>query len=472
MSAWLDHLGGILLDATIGATVLASACALVMVACRQPARRCLVARTALCGLLAVLPLSALLSRPRWDLATLLRRFAPPESSSCGQALARAGSWLSGPAVGRALTGLFLVSLALGMGWLLLGFWASRRLVGRSRGATPELREFYESLILGGDPAPDLLVSPRVRGPVLLGARRPVILVPPHYEDGHDREAVRLAILHEIVHVKRRDPGFAVLGELAGACWAFLPMLWWIRAQMRLDQELLTDLSAADRFGSSGTYAGSLVNLAAREAMPGPAADRAKSAGSAGATPLVLRVLMLVRSPFPVERTPPVRWRIALPSVVLAGTFLASGLSLRGAGAPRPVMSDAAPPPHHGTFRLARLEIGGHRLPGEGKPTPYTLMCPLPEHFTLTLDVWATPAELPAIRVIGRPLGAVEPPPPDDPGVAGFRKVRIQKDERAFQVWVDDVPVEAPSAPDPLPDWLTVQTDSGDGTLFQNLVLSW
>lgn len=471
MSAWLDQLGGILLDATIAATILSTGCVLVMVACHQPARRCLVARTAICGLIAVLPLSAALPRPRWDLASLLGRFAPPSPSSSGQAVALAGSYLSSPVLGRILTGLFLLSLALGAGWLLLGCWASRRLVRLSRRATPELRRYYETLVSGGDPRPELRISPRVRGPVLLGSRRPVILIPPHYEEGGDRDAFRLAILHEIVHVRRRDPGFAVLGEIAGACWAFLPMLWWIRAQMRLDQELLTDLSASDRFGSSGGYAGSLVDLASRESASNRP-DRAKSAGSAGATPLVLRVLMLVRSPFPVERIPPIRWRIGLPSVVLAGTFLASGLSLRGEGTFRPDAPDATSIPRHGIFRLGRLEFGGSRLSGDGKSLTYSLMCRLPERFNLTLDVWAAAADLPAIRVVGRPLGPIELPPGDEATLAGFRKVRIQRAGREVRVWVDEIPVDPPATPDPLPDWLTVQAPSDEVGVFRNLVLAW
>ncbi len=468
MSAWLDELGATLLDATIAAILISTACVLVMVACRQPARRCLVARTALCGLLAVLPLSAMLDRPRWDLGRVVRRFAPPVSSSIGQAAGRLGEWLAHPTVGRSLAVLYLVTLAIATAWLLLGVWASRRLIGRAHPPTPELQSFYESLLSGQDPVPELRVSPRVRGPVLLGARRPVILVPPHYEEGYDQDAVRLAILHEIVHARRRDPGFSVLGEVAGACWAFLPMLWWIRAQMRLDQELLTDLTASDRFGSSGGYAGSLVDLASREA-PASAPFRGKPAE---ATPLVLRVLMLVRSPFPVERVPPARWRVGVPSVVLAWTFLASGLSLRGAGAPPSDAQDSNPPGLHGTFRLGRLEVGGSRQAGDEKSAPYTLMCPLPDRCTLTLDVWAAPADLPAIRVIGRPLGPVDLPPREGVNLPGFRKVRIQKAGREVRVWVDDLPVEPLELPAPLPAWLTVQTDPGVVGLFRNLVLTW
>jgi hypothetical protein len=55
MWALVDHLGGVVLDAILGATVLLSLVALGMLEYRQPARRTWLARAAIVGSLALVP---------------------------------------------------------------------------------------------------------------------------------------------------------------------------------------------------------------------------------------------------------------------------------------------------------------------------------------------------------------------------------------------------------------------------------
>ena len=54
-------------------------------------------------------------------------------------------------------------------------------------------------------------------------------------------------------------------KLAQAIWFFLPPIWWIRDQMKLDQEFLADRGAVEQFGTSGRYASTLVDLASSTA---------------------------------------------------------------------------------------------------------------------------------------------------------------------------------------------------------------
>ena len=65
MWVWIDRIGATILDTSLAAAVLLGLAALAMVACRQPARRCCLARAAIVASLALFPLVAFgPARPR------------------------------------------------------------------------------------------------------------------------------------------------------------------------------------------------------------------------------------------------------------------------------------------------------------------------------------------------------------------------------------------------------------------------
>ena len=67
MWAWMDRIGIVLFDATLSTAVFFTFIVLAMLACRQPARRILLARVALLSSLAIPPLVGLGRLPRLDL---------------------------------------------------------------------------------------------------------------------------------------------------------------------------------------------------------------------------------------------------------------------------------------------------------------------------------------------------------------------------------------------------------------------
>ncbi|HWE39750.1 MAG TPA: M56 family metallopeptidase [Isosphaeraceae bacterium] len=455
LGRWVGAVG----EASPAAALWLGAIALAMVGTRQPARRCALARAGLVGALILIPLGLVDPLPRLDLAGPLRAVAPPswsrppaEGGHEPSAARLVRHLIGGRWTPRGLALAYLVGFGANLGWLVLGWWGMVALARRSSAPSRGTLDFYATLpydaLLG---RPRLRVSSRVRRPVLLGLARPLIVIPRALERPEARERLRLCLLHELAHAECRDPWFRLVGVLAQAAWFFLPPVWWIRAQLRLDQEVLADHRAADDFGPFGDYASSLVGLADPSATPkpGPAARSPVAAAGWAGSALFLRVLMLVRCPFPVEVRPPLWWRWGLPPITLAGCLLASTLTLRGLAAPAP---PACP---HGSFALGRLVLADR---------PYLLPISSPRAFDFTFEVFGDPASLARLRVAGqalRPSAALAPEP-------DWHRVHLHRDPRGSWLQLDaQTPERSPADSPP-----SLHSAGADPTTFRNLLLTW
>jgi TonB family protein len=106
----------------------------------------------------------------------------------------------------------------------------------------------------------ILVSPGIRGPVVLGVLRPVILLPADSATW-TRSRRRAVLAHEAAHIRRRDPAILMAAHIATALYWFHPLCWLAAARLRAESERACD-DAALRIGlrPSG-YAGHLLDLA-------------------------------------------------------------------------------------------------------------------------------------------------------------------------------------------------------------------
>jgi hypothetical protein len=484
---WVDRLGGVLADAALGAFFLSSAVALAMVACRQPARRCVLARAGLCAVVLLWPLVLIRPAARWHIIdqadALVPRFlrnasskgdlepaprSPSRSvgeSDDGDAFARSA--------GRALTLIYFGVCAAGLANLALGWAAAAWLRRSARCPDAAALATYVSMPYVGShglPRPDLLVAPRIGRPVLVGLARTAILVPEWYDSPDFSSELRLSLLHELAHAERADPAFGVVGTFAQTVWFFLPQIWWIRGQMRLDQEFLADHQASSGFGHSTAYAASLVGLAepsGREPSGPSAVSPNPARARSGVSALFFRVLMLVRCPFPFETQAPAWWRWLLPSLVGGAALAVSMLSLRpdpshAAEATRPNSAPSA----HGSFHVARL-FTDQTEPDSASPNegPYVLPILLPPRFDLSLEVWGTAPDLRKIRILGLQM---EP----EKGVpAGWHQVQIHHEAIGTTVRLDGafVPFRAATA---WPRRLTLHVPPDQAGRFRNLSLTW
>ncbi len=106
----------------------------------------------------------------------------------------------------------------------------------------------------------LYVSADLAMPVTAGIKRLVILLPVEAADW-DADWMRMVLLHELAHVKRRDCLTQMLANIACAFYWFNPLVWYAAKQLRKERELACDDAVLALGTRASDYAGYLVALA-------------------------------------------------------------------------------------------------------------------------------------------------------------------------------------------------------------------
>ncbi len=153
----------------------------------------------------------------------------------------------------------LVRLAL----LSLGLLQLRRIRRAGRGlqqALPLVAELRE--VLGVDA--ELYVSPLLDGAVSFGLRHPTILLPEGFSSMAPA-AQKAVLCHELLHVRRRDWGFALAEEFLRAIFWFHPAIWWVVERIHLAREQLVDREVIALLGEREPYLDALLQTAALRA---------------------------------------------------------------------------------------------------------------------------------------------------------------------------------------------------------------
>lgn len=168
---------------------------------------------------------------------------------------------SGPEVGQVVLGLW----ALGA----LGFLAlsardrvrGARLVRRSTpGDSDWQRLAQRHAARFGVRAPSIRRTRDLESPALVGAFRPVILIPAWIEEA---QSARWAIRHELMHVALRDPWAALVRELGRIAFFFHPAVWFAGRRWEEAAELACDHALVHAGDDSLDYAERLHALAER-----------------------------------------------------------------------------------------------------------------------------------------------------------------------------------------------------------------
>lgn len=223
----------------------------------------------------------------------------------------------------------LLAWLLGFAWslarLLLGWRAARRLARAARPA-PMLERLVATEL---PPRTSLRLSNAIASPMVVGLRRPAILVPDALADGMPEATLRDILRHEIAHVRRRDLQVTLVQRLLLAFYWWSPLLRLIGSRLDLAREMACDERAARRSGARREYARSLLRGAA-EAFARPGRVPLLASGIFGTrTALARRVESLLE--IDAGSTTPAGAR---PALLACAFVFATGLGLALALTPR------------------------------------------------------------------------------------------------------------------------------------------
>lgn len=283
-------------DAVVKATLLLAVAALASAALRQAsaALRHLIWTLALCGAL-VLPVLAI-ALPRWQVPLLtvapsaeLTRVATPSaavveapalrpapriSADQGPAETSRGrgsrpeswsitAWLAGLSWQTALFAIWATGVLLIVGRVLAGVVAVQWMSYRTERVfdAPWL-PMARTLAAGMGVSPRILFlrSRSATMPMAWGVVLPSVMMPAD-ADSWPPERLRIVLLHELAHVKRRDCLTHLLAQLACAIHWFNPLAWMAARHVRTERERACDdlvLAAGTR---GADYADQLLEIA-------------------------------------------------------------------------------------------------------------------------------------------------------------------------------------------------------------------
>ena len=113
---------------------------------------------------------------------------------------------------------------------------------------------------------ELRLSNRVTSPVTFGFFRPVVLVPPQFPELEPRAQAAI-LLHELLHVERRDWLYTLAEEIVRALLWFHPPIWWLLGEIQLTREQAVDRAVIDRTGARDEYLDALLSVAGAQVKP-------------------------------------------------------------------------------------------------------------------------------------------------------------------------------------------------------------
>jgi HEAT repeat protein/beta-lactamase regulating signal transducer with metallopeptidase domain len=173
------------------------------------------------------------------------------------------SWLSQITWPQALFAIWAAGAMVILGRVAIGFAAIRWLSRRTQEITdaawlPLARALASEL--GVTPRLRFLRSGRAAMPVAAGVFRPSVIMPAD-ADGWSESRLRIVLLHELAHVKRRDCLTHLVAQAACAFYWFNPLAWLAVKRAKTERERACD----DLVLTSGTrgpeYADQLLEMA-------------------------------------------------------------------------------------------------------------------------------------------------------------------------------------------------------------------
>lgn len=221
------------------------------------------------------------------------------------------------AVGVALFGLRSI---IGLGY-------AQRMKRRGTRPLPEVVQSMAISLasrLGIRQKVEVLESALLHTPVVIGALKPVILLPLGMINRLSPAEVEAVLAHELAHIRRHDYLLNLVQTLAETLLYFNPAVWYLSAVVRREREHSCDDLAMEVSGSALVYAKALVALQ-ELSQPGPSMAMALSRKKGALWVRIQRILKpnQKKSSYLMER-------ITLTGLILAVVFALNFQAARGA----------------------------------------------------------------------------------------------------------------------------------------------
>ena len=155
-------------------------------------------------------------------------------------------------------GVLLFSLRLLAGWLRVQRLARSAAAAASPESEERLRRLAERMQLGR--AVRLVRSALVEVPTVIGAMRPVILLPLAALSGMNSEQIEMILAHELAHIRRNDYFVNIIQSVIETLFFYHPAVWWVSRQVRIERENCCDDLAVSFCGDPVRYALALTEL--------------------------------------------------------------------------------------------------------------------------------------------------------------------------------------------------------------------
>ncbi len=213
-----------------------------------------------------------------------------------------------------VAGTILLALKLLGGWIFAWRVRRRAVPVTSSAALASASRLRTQLRVSVPTA--LLQSHEVEAPVVIGWRRPAVILPHDVADQLSPELVEPLLVHEFAHIKRRDYVANLLQACADLLLFFSPAAVWISMRIREAREYSCDDFAVVTCGDPKHYVRALTTLAALGTL-----HRARPSLGVAGPRLIVRVRRLLQ-----EESMP---KFSVPRIaILAGAFLV--LTITGA----------------------------------------------------------------------------------------------------------------------------------------------
>jgi TonB family protein len=166
----------------------------------------------------------------------------------------------------ALGFVLVVGIVARLGWIGAGLWQLHRLVQRATPVRDLPDAARKAMLESGTEA--VFLQSDLQGPVSFGLRQGVVLLPWNFST-LDGSAQHFVVLHELLHVRRRDALQGLVEELFVAVFWFYPWTWWIRTRIRLAREQVVDRATARSAAVRAAYVQTLLHFAGHPARTLP-----------------------------------------------------------------------------------------------------------------------------------------------------------------------------------------------------------